>query len=53
MAEATNAPSGERCTTPGTTEEQATWDPKITGTVTGEQDLIAHLVATTEYFNRS
>jgi len=36
-----------------TTAEHATWDPKITGTTTGEQDLIAFLAAGTEYYNRS
>ncbi|WP_421118429.1 hypothetical protein ACE2AJ_13675 [Aquihabitans daechungensis] len=36
-----------------TTQEHATWDPKITGTTTGEQDLIASLAAGTEYFNRT
>jgi hypothetical protein len=36
-----------------TTQEHATWDPKITGTTTGEQDLIATLVASDEYFDRS
>jgi hypothetical protein len=36
-----------------TTQEHATWDPKITGTTTGEQDLIASLVASGEYLDRS
>ena len=36
-----------------TTQEHATWDPKITGTATGEQDLIAYLAGSDEYFNRS
>jgi hypothetical protein len=33
--------------------EHATWDGRITGTTTGEQDLIAFLVASDEYYNRS
>lgn len=36
-----------------TTQEHATWDPKITGTATGEQDLIAHLAGSDEYVNRN
>jgi hypothetical protein len=36
-----------------TTAEHAAWDPKITGTTTGEQDLIAFLAASDAYFNRS
>ncbi len=36
-----------------TTAEHTTWDPKITGTATGEQDLIAFLAGGNEYFNRS
>jgi hypothetical protein len=36
-----------------TVQEHATWDPKITGTTTGEQDLIAHLTASAEYFART
>ncbi len=33
--------------------EHATWDGKITGTTTGEQDLIAFLVSSDEYYNRT
>jgi hypothetical protein len=36
-----------------TTAEHTTWDPKIIATATGEQDLIASLAASTEYYNRS
>ena len=36
-----------------TTAEQDTWAPKITGTATGEQDLIAFLAASPEYYGRS
>lgn len=36
-----------------TTAEHTTWDPKITGTTTGEQDLIAFLAAGNEYYNRT
>ena len=33
--------------------EHATWDGKITGTTTGEQDLIAFLVSSDDYYNRT
>jgi hypothetical protein len=36
-----------------TTAEHTTWDGKITGTTTGEQDLIASLAVSNEYLNRS
>lgn len=36
-----------------TPDEHATWDPRITGTTTGEQDLIAHLAGSAEYYGRS
>lgn len=36
-----------------TPAEHTTWDTKITGTATGEQDLIAFLAASPEYFNRN
>ena len=36
-----------------TTAEQDAWSPKITGTATGEQDLIAFLAASADYYNRS
>lgn len=36
-----------------TSGEISTWAGKITSSPTGEQDLIAHLVTTDEYFNRS
>jgi hypothetical protein len=36
-----------------TPAEQDTWAPKITGTATGEQDLIAFLAAGAEYYGRT
>ena len=36
-----------------TTQEHATWDAKIIASTTGEQELIATLAASAEYFNRS
>ena len=36
-----------------TTAEHATWDPKITGTTTGEQDLIAYLATSGAYYDRN
>ena len=36
-----------------TTAEHTTWDAKITGTTTGEQDLIAYLAGSGAYYDRN